>query len=163
LIAALTIEAMVLRGLRRAVQAEEARSWLVGMQVTRVLAPASLALILLMGMYLMAIAWGPKGWILAALAGLVVIGVLGGALTGTRMARIGPAVGRASGLLPDQLLHMLRDPILLVSARIRTALVLGIAFLMTVKPALVASLVIVVFAGAIGLVAARIPVKEESK
>ncbi len=113
LIVALTVEAMVLRGLRRAVQAEEARAWLAGMQVLRILAPAAIGLILLMGLYMLAIAWGPKGWILVALAGLVLIGVLGGALTGTRMSRIGPAVGRASGPLPDQLLHMLRDPILL--------------------------------------------------
>src|SRR5437868_5886669 len=70
LVAAITLEASAQWGLRRAATAEEARARLAGVRVIQRLAPASLGSILLTGLYMMAVAWGPKGWIVAALAGL---------------------------------------------------------------------------------------------
>ena len=131
LIAAITLEASAQWGLRRAATAEEARARLAGVRVIQRLAPASLGSILLTGLYMMAVAWGPKGWIVAAFAGLLMIGLIGGLVTGVRMARLGPAVGRASGPLSDELLGRLRDPALVISLRTRAAIVLAILFLMT--------------------------------
>jgi hypothetical protein len=162
LIAALTLEAMVLRGLRHAVQAEDARTWLFGARVFQRLAPASLGLILIPGLYMMATAWGPKGWILVALGGLAGLVAVGGLLTGVRMARIGPAVGRASGPLGPDLQRALRDPVLLTSIRIRVALVLAIVFLMSVKPSLIISLAFVAVAAAIGLLTAQLPARRSA-
>jgi hypothetical protein len=153
LVAALTFEGIGLRGLRRAARREDALMWLGLSQVVQRLAPASLGLILLTGLYMMATSWGARGWILAALAGLVALAAIGGLLTGVRMARIGPAIGRASGPLSDELRGALRDPILLLSFRIRLAFVIGIACLMSLKPSLVVSIAIVVTAAAIGLLA----------
>jgi hypothetical protein len=153
LIAALTFEAVGLRGLRRAVRREDALISLGLSRVVQRLAPTSLGLILVTGLYMMVTSWGARGWILVALGGLVAFGAIGGLLTGVRMARIGPAVGRASGPLSDELRGALRDPILLTSFRIRLSIVIGIAFLMSVKPSPVVSLAVVVLAAAIGLFA----------
>jgi hypothetical protein len=156
LVAAMTFEVIGLQGLRRAIRTEDALTSLGVARVVQRLAPASLGLILVMGLYLTATSWGPSAWILVSLAGLVAIGLIGGLLTGVRMARIGPAVGRSSGPLSDEVTAALRDPILLASLRTRLGLVLGILLLMTLKPAPVPSLVIVVLAGALGLLTARI-------
>ncbi len=158
LIAAITLEAIGLRGLRRAVRSGDARMWLgISRGLVLRLAPASLGLILVTGLYMTATTWGPRGWILVALASLVLLAVVGALGTGIRMARIGPAVGRASGPLSDELKARLRDPLLVTSIRTRLALVLGIVFLMTVKPSAVASLVVIAIAGVIGVLAGQIP------
>jgi hypothetical protein len=156
LVAAMTFEVIGLQGLRRAIQKEDAVTWLGVARVVQRLAPASLGLILVMGLYMTATTWGPRGWILVSLAGLVAYALIGGVLTGVRMARIGPAVGRSSGPLSDEMKAALRDPILLISIRTRLGIVLGIVLLMTLKPSLVESLVIIVLAAAIGLLAGQI-------
>ncbi len=161
LIAAITIETIGLRGLRQAARREDALLWLgISRGLVLRLAPASLGLILVTGLYMTATAWGWKGWILVALASLVLLAVVGALGTGIRMARIGPEVGLASaGPLSDDLRRALRDPILLTSLRTRLAIVLGVVFLMTVKPSGGASVVVVVVATAIGLLAGQIPTR----
>lgn len=156
LIAALAIEAISLPGLRRAQRAEDARPWLTAMRVNRTVGPVSVVLILITGLYMTATSWGPQGWILVALGSLVVIAILGAVLTGTRIARIGPHVFTAGGALSAELVAMLHDPALLVSARVRAGLIVGVLFLMTVKPTFVASLIVAVVTGGLGLLAAQI-------
>ena len=157
LIAAITVEAVSLRGLRGATQGDDARMWLgISRGIVMRLAPASLGLILVSGLYMMATSWGPRGWILAALASLVLLALIGAFGTGIRMARIGPAIGRAAGPLSDDLRSKLRDPILLTSLLVRSAIVLAIALLMTVKPSGLASLIIIVVAVGIGLLAGQL-------
>jgi hypothetical protein len=156
LVAALAVESIALRGLGAAREVEGARPWLGAMRTLRILTPASLAVILVMGLYLMASAWGGKGWILMALAGLVLIGAIGGVLTGTRMAKIGPALERASGPLSPDLMRMLRDPALVISLTVRMALVVGILFLMSIKPSLLLSLVVLAIAAGLGLLASQL-------
>ena len=158
LIASVTLEAIGLRGLRHATQAAEARTWLgISRRLVVRLAPASLGTILVTGLYMTAVAWGAKGWIAVALASLVVLAVVGAIGTGMRMARLEPAVNQAQGPLSDELRHRLRDPLLLISLRVRMAIVLGVAFLMTVKPTFVAAVAVVVLAAALGLLAGQLP------
>ena len=160
LIAAITVEAIGLRGLRRATNRDDALMWLgISRGIVMRLAPASLGLILVTGLYLVASAWGPRGWILVALGSLLLLGVIGAFGTGLRMARIGPALGRAQAPLSHELRRMLRDPILLTSLRVRLAMVVGVVFLMTLKPSAVASLVVIVLAIALGLLAGQIPAR----
>jgi hypothetical protein len=164
LIAAITVEAVGLRGLRRAAHRNDAMVWLsISRGIVMRLAPASLGLILVTGLYMVATAWGPRGWILVALASLLLLGVIGALGTGLRMARIGPAVGRAQGPLSDELRRTIRDPILLMSLRVRLAMVLAVVFLMTVKPSAGASLVAIVLAIGLGLLAGQIPVKKGTR
>ena len=64
--------------------------------------------------------------------------------------------------LPD-LRRALRDPILLTSLRTRLAIVLGVVFLMTVKPSSLASVVVIILAAAIGLLASQIPARRSQR
>src|SRR5438270_8031001 len=77
LMAALAVEDVVLRGLRGARTGEQARSWLSAMRAVRLVAPASIALILVMGLYLMLAAWGWRGWIVSGLVALLLVGLIG--------------------------------------------------------------------------------------
>jgi len=154
LIASVTLEAVGLRGLRQATEADQARTWLaISRRLVIRLAPASLGAILVTGLFMTALAWGLKGWIAVALASLVALAVIGAFGTGMRMARLEPAVSQARGPLTDELRHPLHDPVLVTSLRVRIAIVLGIAFLMTVKPTFIAAVAVVVLAAAIGLLA----------
>jgi hypothetical protein len=153
LIAAFAVEAVGLRSLRQAQSQEAALASLGTMRLVQRFAPASIGTILLTGLYMMAVSWKAQGWILTALAGLVLIALIGGLLTGVRMARVGPAVGRSSGALAAELQRALRDPVLVTSLRLRVALTLGIAFLMTVKPSAAVSLVVLALGLAIGWLA----------
>ncbi|TMG32766.1 MAG: hypothetical protein E6H93_03530 [Chloroflexi bacterium] len=160
LIASVTLEAIGLRGLRRATRADEARLWLsISRRLVIRLAPASLGTILITGLYMTAVAWGPKGWIITAFASLIALAVIGAFGTGMRMARLEPAISHAQGELADDLRRRLQDPVLLTSLRVRIAIVLGIAFLMTVKPTFIAAIAVVVLAAAIGWLTAQIPAR----
>ena len=164
LIAAITVEAVGLRGLRRAAQSTDAMVWLhLSRSIVMRLTPSSLGLILVTGLYMVATTWGPHGWILVALGSLLLLGAIGALGTGRRMARIGPAVGRAQGPLSAEVREQLRSPILLMSLRVRLAIVLGVVFLMTVKPSGVASLVVIVVAVALGWLAGQIPSRRGSQ
>src|SRR5256884_3719826 len=103
LIAAYTIEAIGLRGLRGSTRRDEAQLWIgISRGIVMRLAPASLGVILIAGLYMMATSGGPKGWTVVALASFVLLAAVGGVGTGMRMARIGPAVNPASDPLPDE-------------------------------------------------------------
>ena len=157
LIAAITVEAIGLRGLRGATQGDDALLWLgISRGIVTRLAPASLGLILVSGLYMMATTWGPRGWVVTALASLVILAIVGAVGTGMRMARIAPAIGRAPGLLSNEVRSRLRDPILLMSLLVRSAIVLAIALLMTVKPSGAAALVIMVVAIGIALLVGQL-------
>lgn len=159
LMAALTIEATALRGMRSASTAEQALGSMLILRMVRVLAPASLAVILVMGLYLTASNWGWQGWIVGGLVALLLVGVVGGALTGRRIARLGPAVGRASGPLSTELRRLLRDPVLVLSSRIRIGLVLATLFLMSVKPAAIWVPVVLAIGIAAGAAIAQLEVR----
>jgi hypothetical protein len=68
------------------------------------------------------------------------------------MAPIGQSVAAESGPIPSTLRQRLDDPLLWASLRIRTAITLGIVFLMTVKPDLLGSLLTIGLAAVLGLV-----------
>jgi hypothetical protein len=158
LIASVTLEAVGLRGMRQATEADQARTWLaISRRLVIRLAPASLGTILVSGLFMTALSWGLTGWIAVALASLVVLAVIGAFGTGMRMARLEPAVSQARGPLSDDLRQRLRDPLLLTSLRVRVAIVLGVAFLMTVKPTFIAALAVVVLAAVVGFVAGQLP------
>src|SRR5439155_656692 len=79
LIAAYTIEAIGLRGLRGATRRDEAQLWIgISRGIVMRLAPASLGVILIAGLYMMATSGGPKGWTVVALASFVLLAAVGG-------------------------------------------------------------------------------------
>ena len=153
LTAAFGAEAAGLIGLRRATSASEALLWLQSRRWVLMIGPGSIALVLATGVYLTVAEWGADAWIMVSLISLVALAGIGGFLTGVPMARITPAVEQASGPLPEDLRSDLRSPLLTVSFLTRVAITIGIAFLMVQKPALLASVLTVVLAAAVGAAA----------
>jgi hypothetical protein len=133
LFAMLALEWVGTYQLRRAASAEQAREWLKVFSWFR-LYPVVWATILLSGLYMTAVVWHWVPWIVVALGAIILLAVLGAALSGRRLAAIGPAIASQSGLLSPALRQQLRDPLLWISIQTRAAIGLGIVFLMTVKP-----------------------------
>ncbi|MBZ5563334.1 MAG: DUF2269 family protein [Acidobacteriia bacterium] len=96
---------------------------------------ASMLVVLLSGGYLASRmeAWRDP-WIWAALAGMFSIGGIAVTLTRRRMEEIRRLCADENAELTKELIARLRDPVLLVSMRLRIAIALGIVFLMVTKP-----------------------------
>ena len=151
---ALGLEWTSLWYLRRATTAEQVNQWFLIFALLRRIYPVSWAAILLPGFYMTATVWGGVAWISIAFAGIILIVVLGVALTGRRMAAIGPAVAAERGSLSPTLRQRLHDPLLWTSIQTRAAIALGIVFLMTVKPGLDGALLTIGVAVVLGLASA---------
>ena len=163
LIAGISVESVALRGLRQADNADAARASLRAMQFVPPLGGGSGVLILVTGLYMTATTWHAQGWIVVAIAGLVLNALAGAVVTRSRMTIVGPAGGRAVGPLSDQVRTMLRDPLLLASLGFRLGTVLGILFIMTVKPSALVSLAAVLLGGLLGLLMTQISSRRTSR
>ena len=143
--------------LRRASAAEEARGGISVCNRVRWVGAPSLILALGSGIYLSILAWSWQlGWIAVSLGSLVLMGVLGGAITGPKITALEKALPD-SGPLDRSWRARAADPLLALSLRLRIAIALGILFLMTVKLvqtwAALAAMAVAVIAG----VAASLP------
>ena len=150
LVASIGMEALVVRGFASAATAEEARPFLGAYQILRFLAPGSLLLILLAGLYMTATVWKWTGWNVVGILALIAIGAIWGTVNGRKMAQIGPAVGRSRGALTAEVRSMLASRAFRISLWSRIGIVTAVVFIMTLKPGFLASLVIVVVGGALG-------------
>ena len=154
--AALALDWVGITSLRRARTAEQVREWAGVYGIIRALGAASVAALLVFGLYLTAVTWGPTGWIGIGFISLLFIAVLG-AVSGIRLSRILANTGSGQGSLGDDLRHKLQAPLFVASVRTRTAVALGVVFLMTVKPDAPASFLVVAVALALGI-ASAVPV-----
>jgi hypothetical protein len=138
---ALAAEGPIVFRIRFAQSVEEARFFTRAFQRLRVIAIPSFAGVLVAGMY-MASKWG-KGffWIPLALGATLLIMLIGGLVTGIRMARLRKVLsGTENNVSIEALSALTRDSALLLSYGLRMGLGLGIVFLMTAKPDLLGSL-----------------------
>jgi hypothetical protein len=87
-----------------------------------------------------ATSWGWVAWIVVALASWLAVAVLG-AINGIRIG----ALARSQALLTG-----IRNPTFLISWTTRVGIVLGVVFLMTVKPGTAGAVVAIVVAAAAG-------------
>jgi Predicted integral membrane protein (DUF2269) len=113
----------------------------------------SVLLILATGLYMALTAWSLQtGWIGVALISLVLIAPLSTALIEPRRRAIDRLAREApDGPLPQALERRTHDPILATVLQTVAALLLGIVFLMTTKPAFTGSLIVMAVALALGL------------
>src|SRR5438093_13160836 len=81
--AVLAMEWASLYNLRRATEAGQVREWIRLLGAPRFLGGPAALTILVTGIHMTATRWGPQGWIVVGLAGVVVIAVLGVAVSGT--------------------------------------------------------------------------------
>jgi len=154
--AALALDWLGIANLRRSRTFEQVRGWAGVYAVIRGLGTASVAALLVFGLYMTAVTWGPTGWIAIGFLSLLLIAVLG-ALSGIRLSRVLAAAGSGEGSLGEDVRMQLQAPLFVASVRARTALALGVIFVMTVKPEAAASLLVVAIALALG-VASALPV-----
>lgn len=148
-----------LSALRRAQRVEQVRAIAHLIGLTGPLFGISVLLILAAGLYMALTAWSLQtGWITVALISLVLMAPIGTALmelrrrTIDRLARETPETPEAAdGPLPESLERRIHDPVLLTTVQTIAALLLGIVFLMTTKPSLTGSLIVIAIALVLGL------------
>jgi hypothetical protein len=147
---AMGLEWVLLAQLTRVETTDQARDWLRLLGVVRRLSPASLAALLLAGIYMMVTAWGAAGWIVVAFVALVLLPPLG-MIPAFRLPAMQRDLNDAIGPLSPALRQRLSEPLFLVSIQIRTAIALGIVFLMTIKPDVLGSAVAIAVAILLGI------------
>jgi hypothetical protein len=153
--AAIGLEWAGLSNLRRASDTAQVREWFRLLAAPRTVAGPSALLVLISGIYMSATRWGPQGWTLVALGGMVLIATVGATVGGRRAAAIAQALPAEAGPVPPMLRERLNDPALTLSLRARTALLLGIVFLMTVRPSWGGALAVMGIALLLGIAASR--------
>ena len=139
--------------LRRAQRVEQVRTILAFATTAFPIAGVSMLLLLVAGFYLALSAWSLRtSWIAVTLVSLLLMIALGAGLIGPRMRAIVMATREASeGLLPSQLSARIHEPVLFTVLLIQAVLLLGIVFLMTTKPELVSSIIVMGVALVVGL------------
>lgn len=113
----------------------------------------SVLLLLATGLYMAITAWSLlTGWILVALISLILIAPLGTVFIEPRRSAIDRLAQEApDGPLSRELERRTHDPVLLTALQTVTILLLGIVFLMTNKPSLIGSLIVMAVALVLGL------------
>jgi hypothetical protein len=138
---ALAAEGAIVFRIRSARSVGEARFFIRAFQRLRIVAIPSFLGVLVGGMYLAA-RWG-RGtfWLPLALGATLLIMLIGGFVTGIRIARLRKVLSSAENEESIEALSaMTKDAALLLSYGLRVGLGLGIIFLMTAKPDLPGSL-----------------------
>jgi hypothetical protein len=145
---------LCMAALRRAQRVEQVRTIIELMAITRLIFPLSILLLIATGLSMAVIAWGVQGWIGVALFSFVLIVVpLGGIVAQRRFGAIVTMAREApNGPLPVALEAHIHDPVLGTALQTITALLLGIVFLMTNKPTLIGSILVMAIAVVLGLV-----------
>ena len=160
--AVLAIEWASLYNLRRATEAGQVREWIKLLGAPRFLGGPAALTILVTGIHMTATRWGPQAWIVVGLAGMVVIAVLGAAVSGRRAGAIARALPAEDGPISTALRQRVHDPVLSLSLWVRTALFLGVVFVMTTEPSTVGALAAMGIAVVVGL-AAAIPARSSAR
>jgi len=139
--------------LRRAQRVEQVRALVHLVGLSGPLFGISVLLILAAGLYMAFTAWSLQtGWIAVALVSLVLMAPLGTALIEPRRRAIERLAREVpDGPLPQSLEQRIYDPVLSTALQTIAALLFGIVFLMTTKPSLAGSLIVMVVALALGL------------
>jgi len=142
-----------LSALRRARRVEQVRALTNLVGRSGPLFGISVLLILATGLYMALTAWGLRtGWIDVALISLILIAPLGTAFIEPRRRAIDRLAREApDGPLSQVLEQRTHDPVLLTALQTLAALLLGIVFLMTTKPSLTSSLIVMAVALILGL------------
>jgi hypothetical protein len=151
--AALALDWVGVANLRRARTVEQVREWAGLYRIVRGLGAASVVALLVFGLYMTAVTWGPTGWIAVGFFSLLFIAVLG-AVSGVRLGRILRMAVKGQGALAEDLRAALRAPLFVASVRTRTAVAFGVVFLMTVKPDAAGAVLVVAIAFVLGIASA---------
>jgi hypothetical protein len=147
---AMGIEWVIVAHVVRVESAEEAQEWLGLLEVIRRLSPVSMATLLISGVYMMAVTWGGAGWIIVGFVALLLLPPLG-MINLLRLPTIARDLAGQRGPLSPELRQRLHDPLFVASIQIRTAIALGIVYLMTTRPDAAGSVVAIGMAIVVGV------------
>jgi hypothetical protein len=141
--------------LRRATTTEQARSWLRVYRFSLPISGPALLLLILSGGYLASLTDAMKqGWIPASFIGIFIALAIGFGLILPRVKAIRGVLPEGSAPLPSDALARLQQPAIVTLVRVRFLLAVGIVYLMTAKTPLYTSLLVLLVAMIIGLLAA---------
>lgn len=144
--------------IRRARTIAQVREWGSLAKGLRWLNPVTGVLIIGAGIYMFVTAWSMNTpWIVVSLAAMLLMMVFGMGIAGRRMKPIQQAARAAAPsaeTIPAELQRRIHDPLLWIGTQLAASTALGIVLMMTVKPDLGVSLLVVGVAIALGLVAA---------
>lgn len=153
LFAALALEATVLIRVRSSRSIEQARTSVHAFQRLRVIAIPAFLGVLAGGLYLASRYGSGTIWIPLALAATLLMMLVGGLITGRRMARLQRLLSSIDDTAPlDAISSQIADTALVLSYGFRLGLAVGIVFLMTAQPEWPLSLAALVTASIVGVV-----------
>jgi hypothetical protein len=144
----------ILVGLRRAQRVEEVRALMHVNDLSGPVGDGSGLVLLIAGLYLALSAWSLlTSWILVALISLILILSTNAALIGPRRSALVKQLERSApeGEISLALWQHIHDPVLWATSQTTAVLLLGIVFLMTTKPDLGGSLIVMAVALVLGL------------
>lgn len=110
-----------------------------------------MALILIPGIYMMITTWRDASWIMISFLGIILMGTIGGVVTGRRMSTLRKMIKNGS-VGSAALKGLVNHNALWISLRMRTAIFLGIIFLMTVKLGLAGSIITLMLSIVLGII-----------
>jgi hypothetical protein len=138
---ALAAEGAIFFRIRSAQSVEEVRFFIRAFQRLRIVAIPSFVGVLVGGMFLASKWGGGTYWIPFALGATLLIMLIGGFVTGIRIARLQKVLSSDETVVSIEAIWAeAKDKALLISYGLRVGLGMGIVFLMTAKPDLLGSL-----------------------
>jgi hypothetical protein len=153
--AALALEATVLLRIRSSLNTAQAQSGVRSFHRLRAIAMPSFLGALGSGFYLAYRYGGGTAWIPASLIAMLLIMLVGGTVTGIKMARLKKLLSTTGEAVADEaVLIRTHDETLVLSYGFRLGLAVGIVFLMTVRPNLVLSVIALASATLVGVILA---------
>ena len=135
-----------------AIRVEQVRTLADLLLMTRMLVPVSAFVVIAAGLTMAVTAWGLQtGWIAVALGSLVIIGPIGTWVIDPKVRGIATfAQNLPDGPLPALLAERTHDRVLRLALYTMTAMLFGIVFLMTTKPALTSAVGAMVVSALLG-------------
>lgn len=141
--AALGVEWMTMTQVRKAATAEQIQTWLNAAGNFRRIGMISMLTLLIAGIYMMVTVWGGIPWLLVSFVAIALMMVVMGRNSSPRFKAIGQTAAAEKGAVSLKLQELIQHPMLWIGMQSRIIIALGIVFLMTVKPDLVVSLLVV--------------------
>jgi hypothetical protein len=113
---------------------------------------AAMVIIILPGIHMMSEVWGFNSWIIMAFIGIIINSVLFMNITRRRLRFYLKSSAKEETNLSFEKDAALNDPILWLSVNIRISVIIGIIFLMTIKPEMLWSIVTILSSIILGLI-----------
>ena len=149
LAAGVAIEWLSVIGLRKAASLDRARESLAIYSKLSMVGGIGMFLILIPGIYLAMIAWPNAAWVAVGFVGIILTGAIGGIMTGKKMRGMKNDAAGVVDMTPEFRKRTL-DNSLVLSIRMRTTLLLRIVYMMTIKPTMSGSIIVMVISIVLG-------------